>query len=235
MYKRATLICLAAGLCTGVTCTIRFPDDGNGGGGGLGLSTPLDQADAVIAINQSGDNTQAEAAARITDGLGLTVQMQDGQSVAVNSQELTGPGSDGLYRQTIPVAGNYTVTVTEPTRGVQDTTIASPAGFVITSPTDAGTASLSGFTLTWSDPDARFTVVIELAQTLFDVEETAEFGPFADTGSQSFDDDDLLDFAQGADLLITVTRINEQSSIAGFNSGMLTIRHSETVSATPGP
>lgn len=235
MFKRVALIGLVAGLCAGMTCTIQFPDDGGGGGGGSGLYVPLDQADAVITISQSGDNAQADAAARITNGLGLTALLQDGQSVAVNSQTLTGPGGDGHYRRAIPVADTYTITVNEPTRGVLDTTIVSPGGFAITSPAADGPASLSGFTVTWSNPDASFTVLILLTQTLFGEEQTREFGPFADTGSQSFDDDDLMEFAQGADLLITVTRVNEQPDIDGFSSGTLIVRHSETVSTTPGP
>ncbi|MFH1748636.1 MAG: hypothetical protein ABIG44_16495 [Planctomycetota bacterium] len=232
MFKYATFICLTIGLCAGATCTITFPGDGNGGPGSY---VPLDQADAIITITQTAAGAQAEVAARITDAFGFTVLLQDGQAVEVNTQALTGPGGDGYYRQTVPVANNYTITVNEPTRGVQDTTIASAAGFEIASPAAGATASLSGFTVTWSHADANLTVEVSLTQTLFGEVQTNDLGPFADTGTLTLTDDDLIDFAQGADLHITVTRSIEQTGIAGFNSGTIIVQHAETIAVVPGP
>ena len=140
MLKRCALLCVAAGLCSGVTCTIRFPD-GGGSGGWSASYVPLDEADAVVTIYEREDDAEADVWARITGRLGLTLDMERGQSVSVNSLALSG-ASGGYYRRSVPVADSYTVTVNEPTRGVLDTTIGSPgagvqqgASFVIRSPT----------------------------------------------------------------------------------------------------
>jgi hypothetical protein len=239
MLKRLALLCLSAALCTGVTCSISIDDsgDGSGSGGGAdvgGLHTPLDQADATITIRETAGQRQADVRARITSLLGLTLDLTDGQSVSVNSEALTGPTS-GFYRRSIPVASAYTVTVEEPSRGVVDSTLASPGNFTISSPAERSTVSLAGFALTWSNPDPTFEVEIELSQTIFDRQNTQDFGPLTDEGAVSFSDQGLRDFRQGADLLITITRTNRLDDVAGFRNGTLRIRSTQTLTVTPGP
>lgn len=116
-----------------------------------------------------------------------------------------------------------------------ETTITSPGGFQITSPSSGGDASLSGFTVTWSNADASLEVTIALWQTLFGRTTTEEFGPQADRGSYTFNHEDLIDFRQGADLLIAVVRAKEQQNIAGFSTGTLALQHAVTVAVTPAP
>ena len=111
----------------------------------------LDRADCTMKISQTSTDSQATVIATITDGDGNYVELSDDQAVAVNQRNLSGPGSNGQYTKTVPVSDNYTVTVTEPSRGVENTTIDAPADFEITSPTDGQGVSLSGFTLNWSN------------------------------------------------------------------------------------
>ena len=231
MLKRTALLVLIAGICTGATCSFQLDD---GLFGGSSSYVPLDDADATIVISELTGLDEADVEARITSRFGLTVEFEREQAVAVNSQDLSGP-DDGYYLGTVATTANYTVTVTEPTRGVEETTIASSAGAEITSPASGAAASLSGFTLTWSNADPNLTVEITLRQTIFGDEITEQFGPFTDTGSQSFDDGDLKEFRQGADLLITLTRINERSTIDGFKTGTLMVRHYQTIAVTPDP
>ena len=235
LLKVIALTGLAAGLGGGATCTIRLPDPNDpGGGGSTGSYVPLDQADAVVTIRQEDDQTEADVLACFTDNYGRTITLQNGQSVAVNARTLTGP-IGGYYARTVTAADSYTVTVNEPTRGVLDTAIASPGGFTITAPAAGEIVSLQGFTVSWSSPDPELDVGVTLSQTLLGQEQTEEFGPFADSGVCTFDDDDLISFGQGVNLNITVTRIREQLSIDGFNSGELSVEHARTVTATPGP
>jgi len=231
------LVLLATGLCTGTTCTFTLhgDDDGIGGSASTGNYVPLDQADATITIAESSDSDQADVTARITQRFGFTVRLQEGQDIAVNGQSLTGPDYEGYYRATVPAASQYIVTVTEPQRGVLNTTIASAGSLEITSPAALAGASLSGFTITWSGANPGLNVLITLTQTLFGDEIEAQFGPFADTGSHTLDYEDLGDFRQGAALLITVTRLREQQTINGFRSGTLTAECSDTVAVTPTP
>ena len=234
MLKGTLLLVVAAGVCAGATCTIRFPGvDGNPGGSSTYV--PLDQADAVITLLQSADGAEADVTAALTRLFGQALELENGQAVSVNGETLTGPASDGTYRGSVDLADEYVVSVNEPTRGVEETTIGSPGGFDITAPAAGADASLSGFALRWSNADASFDVLITLTQTLFGSEVTQDFGPFTDTGTQSLDAQDLIDFRQGADLLITVTRVNERESIAGFSSGVLTVEHAVAVSVVPAP
>ena len=232
--KQMVLLMLCLGLCTGLDCTINISGDGLGGFG-TDSYVALDEAHAVITINQSNDATEAKVGARITNQYGFTVQLEEGQDVSINGQSLSGPDTDGYYRGNIPVANEYTVTVTEPERGVLETTITSPGGFQITSPTAGGDASLSGFTVSWPNADANLNVTIALRQTLFGQTTTEEFGPQADSGSYTFNHEDLIDFRQGADLLIAVVRTKEQQSIAGFSTGTLSLKHAATATSTPTP
>ena len=133
------------------------------------------------------------------------------------------------------MASEYAVTVHEPSRGVETTTIAAPGSFDATSPANGGSASLSGFTLTWSNADPNQKIRITLTQTLFGEERSEAFGAVMDTGTMAFSAEDLAEFQQGANLAIALTRINERTVINGFNTGKLTVERSKTLLVTPGP
>jgi hypothetical protein len=230
MWKKLLLVLVSLPLCVGASCNVScggtplFPD----------VNVELDLADCVMRITQGAGATEAMVTATITDGHGRPVELAGGQTVSVNGQTLSGAGINGVYTGLVAVANEYAVTVNEPTRGVETTTIAPPADFDITSPADGGSASLSGFTLNWSNADAGLQVTVLLTQTLFGDEERETFGPFTDTGSLVLDAQNLSDFQQGANLLITVTKINERSTINGFNSGPLSVERSETSLVAPG-
>lgn len=226
MASRVALIGLAVGSCLWLGCD----SDGT-----FFASVPLDEADAVVTISETTSDSEALVTAEITTSRGVAVMLAGGQAVSVNGQALSGPGADGKYRLSVPVADSYVVTVREPTRGVQDTTIPPPTAFDITSPSEGETVSLSGFTLSWSNADAGLSVRMRLAQALLGSEETRDFGPFEDAGSRRFSSLDLAPFRQGAPLSITVAKTSELREIDGFNSGKLSASVSRTVSAVPGP
>jgi len=46
---------------------------------------------------------------------------------------------------------------------------------------------------------------------------------------------DLADFQQGANLTITVARVQELSTINGFRMGHVSVVHSESVEVVPAP
>jgi len=231
MLKQVVLFCLAAGLCTGVSCRI-VPGDGGDGGTTDPTHPTLDETDAVIAIVQPAGSVEVDVTATITDSGGDSVELEGQQSVSVNEVELTEAAGDE-YTATIDASDTYTVAVREPTRGVERTTIDAPAEFVITSPADGGAASLGGFTLEWSEPDETFQVVIRLSQVLPGGTEVVDFGPFTDTGQRTFSAADLYDFGGGTDLVIAVTKINTLNRIDGFDSGELSVRVSATSTADP--
>jgi hypothetical protein len=227
MLKHAFSVMLSLGFCVGVGCVVID----------IATQIPLNQADAVITISQLAGAADATAVAVITDDShspARTVVLSNGQAVSVNDHALSGPDTADEYVRTIPAAATYKVTVNEPTRGVEDTTIAAPGAFDITAPAAGSTASLSGFTVTWSNPDPALTVRVRLTQTIFGAERDQSFGPFTDTGSLGLGANDLRSFQQGANLLITVTRTKEVHGINGFRSGTLTAELSQTVTVSPG-
>lgn len=226
--KCAMLWSLAIGLCAGASCTITFPGDDTG-------RTYLDQTDAEIEITQVVGAAQAEVSATITDSLGRAIDFDSGQAVEINGVELDGPSASGQFTAEVDAADEYVVRVDEPTRGVENTTVVAPGEFAITSPAAGGGASLSGFTLTWSPADERYQVQMKFSQTIFGAREEAEFGPFTDTGSRTFNADDLQGFRQGANLTISVTRIHTVANVAGFKTGTASAGVTATVIATPEP
>lgn len=201
----------------------------------LPATAPLDQVDATITITQQSQAGDATVAVRMTDSQGRLIDLQDNQAVAVNGQAVSGPDARGEYGQTVVAAEEYTITVSEPTRGVEETTITAPDDFAITSPTAGSNVSLSGFGISWTNADSALRVEIALTQTIFATENTQTFGPFTDTGSLTLDNDDLRIFQQGANLIITVKRIRERVGVNGFNSATLTSERWQTVAATPAP
>lgn len=231
LLKSGLLALLATGFCTGGSCTINI--DHPGDPGAVAGYVPLDEAFLDLRINASGGT--AEATAVITDLLHRIVRLRQGQGqeVAINGRALVGPNVAGVYLATLSAAGEYTVTVREPTRGVSNTNLQPPPGFSIVQPPPGGTASLSGFTVAWTNSDPALDVEITLTQVLFGAERTVTFGPFTDTGTQALSAAQLADFAQGAPLLVTVTRILESPAVEGFRSAVASVETSETVSVTP--
>ena len=229
MTKRFCLLGFVLPVCVAATCTlsgdIRF------------VSTDtLDVAEADITISQTGDGTQATVAATIRLDALTYVTLQGGQAVEVNGEELTRSSATGEYRGSVATAAQYTVTVREPTRGVQDTTITAPGDFAITSPVDSGSASLSGFTVSWSNADAGLMVEVTISQRLFGEDLTLTLDPATDTGSVAVTAADIQDagFGQGVNLTISVTKISELDAINGFGSGTLQSRFTQSITAEPG-
>ncbi len=228
MTKRLCLLGLVLPVCVASTCTIsgdiRF------------VSTDtLDVAEADITISQTGDGTQATVEATIRLDALTYVTLQDGQSVEVGGEELTRSSATGEYRGSIATAAQYTVTVREPTRGVQDTTISAPGDFAITSPEDGGSASLSGFTVSWSNADADLKVEVTISQRLLGEDLTLTLAEGVDTGSIAVTAARIADagFGQGVDLTISVTKINELDAINGFGDGTLQSRLTQSITAEP--
>jgi hypothetical protein len=239
MLKRMTLVSLAATLCLGASCTVRISPDGNGNGDGGGLDGQpyLDQADASIIIGQRIGEATADVTATITDSLGRPVTLTSDRAVKVNDVSLSGPDADDEFTASVDAADQYKIKVVEPTRGIEETVIDTPTDFEITSPADHGAVSLSGFKLKWSRANSRLQVRIKLSQT-FDGTQTRNFGPYTDTGSREFTQEDLNPpFGHGGDLTlsITVTKINTTNNVNGFNSGTASVRLSTTRVARPGP
>ncbi|MBN2563147.1 MAG: hypothetical protein JXQ75_19670 [Phycisphaerae bacterium] len=227
MRKQLGMLCLVPALCSAMTCDItgeiRFVE-----------TETLDNADAAITITQAAGAPQATVEATITLDAWTYVQLKDTQVVEVNGEALSRTASTGLYRATIDAAETYTITVREPTRGVQDTVISSP-DFNITSPQAGGTASLSGFTITWSNANANLQAEALLEQTLLGRPLSLALGPVPDAGSLAVGAPDMASagFGQGADLTIAVTRISELGSISGFRNGTLQAQRCESNAVQP--
>lgn len=216
MIKRIVLLAIAAGFCMGVSCTIVPPGGGSGGGDDT-VSIPLDEATATITIRQAVGGTSATVVMTLVDSGGRTVELSDVRSVEVNDETLTGPDSAGEYSATIDAASEYTITVREPTRGVERTTVNAPADFAITSDADV---SLAGFALMWSNADEALDVKIELDQASPPV--TEEFGPYADTGQRTFTATQLREFGYPSSLTVTVTKI-ATDGVNGFGASTITL------------
>lgn len=230
MRRKTLLLVISLSLCCGASCDMSC--SGLPGFSGV-THVELDRATCTMDIVQTVGSTEATATATITHGINY-VELAEDQDVLINGQSFVGPSRDGTYTGTLPAADHYTVTVVEPTRGVQTTSVEPPADFDMTSPTDGGTVSLSGFTLTWSGADANLKVTVLLKQTLFGLKR-ATFGPHDDTGSLLLTAEDLADFQQGANIVITVTKIRERSLINGFNRGQLSAEVSQTIHVSPQP
>jgi len=195
--------------------------------------TQLDRLGCTMFIVE--ENGQADVTAKITSILGLPVELSEGQAVEVNGQPLTGPDARLEYTATIPRADTYLITAIEPTRGVQDTTVKPPAAFAITSPSEGGEASLSGFTVTWSNANPDLHVLVRVSQDIFGQQRAFVSDMLTDGGSFTLTAEDLGEFQQGADLDITVRRIRQVSAINGFNSGQVSVARSQTVQCVPAP
>jgi hypothetical protein len=228
MRKLLLILSLVTLPCLGVTCTISVP------GGGSITGSALSNLDAEVTLSRATGEAQTNVSARITNIWGLSAQLEDDQALSVNNVELV-EASTGVYTATVPAASSYTLTVLDPTRGQESTSITEPDEFDITTPPEGGATSLSGFTLSWSNANEQYQVEITLSQTISSSTASESFGPMTDTGSQTFTAADLRDFRQSAPLFITVTRISQQSGVAGFGSGLLFSRLSTTRIAQPSP
>lgn len=232
MLKRLLpMVCLV--LCTGVSCNVRIGDDDNGG-----ISSPyvqLDDATLAMAIRAAATDVNAAITATVRRGT-ADVKLQDGQVVSVNGVALIAPNSAGEYRLSIPRQDSYVIRVEEPTLGVFETTVAAPGAFSITAPITGQSASLStGFTLTWSNPDAALQYKVGLHQLLFGGDRDQILGPAADaTGSLAISTADLNVFRQGSNLDVAVTKFRE-ASVSGFATGSATVELSQTVVLVPAP
>lgn len=227
---RGGLLALASlVLCSGGTCRVDFNDDGGF------ATTTLDGVVADIRITSDADGASASVEAVLTDRFGQPYDIREGQSLAINGRSLGATSQAGVYTRSVSSAAEYRVTVNEPTRGVQTTTFAAPAAFEISVPESRGDASLAGFTLEWSEPDAELDVDVTLTQTIFGEQRDEQFGPVTDTGSFSFDSGDLRRFRQGANLLITLTKTSRGASIDGLRSGTIEIAVSTDRIVTPAP
>lgn len=204
-------------------------------GGGLILftSAPLHQTDCTITISEVQGAADAAVEASVMDG-SRYVRLQSDQSIQVNDTALDGPASGGSYDATIDAANQYVVTVTEPTRGVEDTIIDAPADFAITSHADGDGASLSGFVLTWSNADAALEIELHITQRILGRDHEKTLSADEDTGTMNVSAADLSQFQQGADVTLTLTKIRETDSVAGFASGLLQARKSVSLALTPG-
>lgn len=231
MWMRTAILSLACGLCLGVSCTITGPGDGLGIGQ---TALPLDQATATVFIQRTTGGAAASVTAYLSDRYGRTVVLGEEQEVSVSGQSLSGPDALGQYGAAVAVSDTYSITVREPTRGVQTTTITPPADFEINSPAEGGSPSLLGFTLAWTNPQDGVEVRIVLTQTFGGSTDQESFGPFVDGGSRTFTDADLREFVQGMPLSIELTKSVVQSSVAGFSSSSVTAQVVATRSILPG-
>ncbi len=195
--------------------------------------TELDRLDCTMAIVEQADQVNVTAA--ITRNLGVPVELTDGQAVEVNGQPLTGPNADLKYTASVARSNTYVIRTVEPTRGVLDTTVHAPPVITITSPSNGQEVSLSGFTVTWSNPDPDLSSRVRLRQTLLG--QTREFvsDVRADEGEITLTAANLANFQQGADIEVTVQRIRQASAIQGFNTGQVSVARSAIVQCVPAP
>jgi hypothetical protein len=190
---------------------------------------------ATFTISQFAGDDQALVTARFTDARGFDAGLEDGAAVSVGQFDLSPTETRGLYVVAVPAADVYTVTVSDPTRGVQTTEITRPNDFSIIEPADGESASLSGFTLRWTGVDSSLEVSITLAEQIFGENKSREFDPKPDTGSHEFSVDDLSIFQQGAILQITVTKSRQRDDIHGFGASVYSSELTQTGIAEPSP
>ena len=238
MFRRTALLMLLVGFAMGGSCTISIApdDDGNGSGGSGSSGTTLDQTTLSLSISRTVGDDEAEVLATIKDSRNRSVTLRSGQAVEVNSVALDGP-TGGQYSADVAAGSEYAVVVSEPTIGVQTTTIASPADFEVTSHAENATASLSGFTLEWSGADESQQVTLKLSQTAQGSTRSETFGPLTDDGSHTLAATDLSDFVHGTNVTLTIeiTKTRSTTNINGVKSGTLSADLTATRTVVPRP
>lgn len=224
--KRNIFLLGVALICTsGQVCGVRV---------NVNTGTPLDDANAIVTIRRTSGQAQATVEATFTRGF-ANVNLTDEQSITINGEDLNRTGS--TFFASIDASSTYTLLVREPTRGVESTVVAEPGDFEITSPPSGGTASLSGFTIEWTNADPNLQIEIRVAQTLLGEPKSLMIGPIGDTGAATITDEQIANagFGQGAQLTIAVTRVAQTSSVNGFASGVMQVRLTKSATANAGP
>lgn len=207
-----------------------------------GISTPTDTTtrlqDSRIGLTIAGSTTTGTATvlAVLVDDRGRPVDLEDDQSIEVNDTELE-RDSDGRYSATVDISDSYVLRVREPTRGVEETTLATPTQFQITAPLSTDIVSLSGFTINWDQVNAAFDTTVRISQSVLGVDRSEEFGPSPDSGSQSVTSDDLVNWQHGGDITLTISVVKQarQTNVAGFENADVSVELTATVVTTPGP
>lgn len=236
MLKRLLLLVCITPLCIGASCSVIIPGDEDEGGGHL---TPgyvqLDRATADIRITADMSDANADVAATIRR-YAATVVLQDGQAVSINGEPLSGPSDTGAYSTTVPRDSVYVVRVVEPTLGTIETPLSAPPDFEITEPAPGAAVSLAdGFTLSWSNPLPDAACQVTMSQTRA-AEVTEVLEPFADdSGSVRITAEDLIQFRQGTDITVRLTRIAQALELEGFAHGTARIELSDAIRVVPGP
>ncbi|MBX3394581.1 MAG: hypothetical protein KF841_04350 [Phycisphaerae bacterium] len=225
MLKKFSILACSLLCASGQTCRINVNPV---------TSTPLSQADATIVISRSANESQAKVDAEITRGF-AGVRLEDGQRVRVNGEVLEGTRGD--YAAIVNAADSYTIAVTDPRRGTDQTTIEEPDAFEITSPNANEDASLSGFMIEWTAANAQQQVEIEISQRLFGDELLLQIGPTEDDGNASITSGQLAStgFGQGQPMTIRLTKIRRVGSVSGFASATTECRVTESVIVNPAP
>ena len=224
------IVAFCAALSMGGCNVIIDPDDDDP----FSSRTPLDRVRAEIEINQDADANNATIRMVLRDGFSRLVQLSADQGIEIDGNALASV-STGVFERSLPIADSYSITVREPTRGVETSTITAPGPFGITSPALGGGASLSGFNLTWNGVNATLDVEVQLRQDVLDRVRTTVIEDEPDDGALALVLLDLEDFVQGAPLEIEFSKVASQSSIAGFSSAEVTVRRTIGWSVTPGP
>lgn len=225
MRKHLSLFACAIVACSGQTCGININPI---------QRVPLNDADAEIRIFREIDDATARVEATITSGFAL-VRLDDDQNVAVNDRDLLGDRGD--YARTIDAADAYDISVSDPRRGTDHTEIEEPASFEISMPGEGGDASLSGFTIEWTNADAALDVDVKITQVLLGESLSLELDRVPDVGAIDVTSRQIAEagFGQGRDLKITVTRIRTNSNIRGFRDGKAFCELSTSINVTPTP
>lgn len=196
--------------------------------------TPLDRVRAVIDIEQDVDAGSAALRVELRDRLGRLVRLSADQTIEIDGSPLSA-GTNGIFERSLPIAESYAITVREPTRGVESSTIDAPGAFAIVSPALGAVASLQGFELTWNGVDGSQTVEVRLRQDVLDRVRTERIDDESDDGGLSLGLLDLDNFVQGAPIEIEFSKITQQTTIAGLDAAEVTVRRTIGWSVTPGP
>lgn len=224
--KRNLVFLVVAIVCmSGQVCGVRV---------NVNTGTPLDEANAIVTVRRTAGQSQASVDASFTRGF-ANVNLTDEQSITINGEEFNRTGS--TFFASIDGNSTYTLVVREPTRGVESTTVNEPGDFDITSPPSGGTASLSGFTVEWTNADPNLQVEIRLVQTLLGEPKSLSVGPIGDTGAATISDADIANagFGQGAQMTITLTRVAQSTTVNGFASGVMQVRLTKSTTVNAGP
>jgi hypothetical protein len=225
MKRNMVFLALALVCMSGQVCGVRV---------NVNTGTTLDDASAIVTIRRTAGQPQATVEASFTRGF-ANVNLTDEQSITINGEDFNRTGS--TFFASIDASSTYTLVVREPTRGVESTTVSEPGDFEITSPASGGTASLSGFIVEWTNADPNLQIEIRIAQTLLGDPKSLSIGPIGDTGAATITDAQIASagFGQGAPLTIAVTRVNEETNVNGFASGILQVRLTKSTTANTGP